>query len=127
MPDDPQESSDGYIPSILTSVKKALGIQESYTHFDADILMHINATLAVLFQLGVGPQDTPVKIEDASYTWKEFVGDRNDLNMVQDQMFIRVKQLFDPPTSSHVATAMKETLNELDWRSLVAAEEGRND
>ena len=28
--------------SILTSIKKMLGIDESYTHFDMDIIMHIN-------------------------------------------------------------------------------------
>ena len=27
--------------SILTSVKKLLGIDESYTHFDADLIMHL--------------------------------------------------------------------------------------
>lgn len=34
--------------SILTSVKKLLGIDESYEHFDADIIMHINSALVIL-------------------------------------------------------------------------------
>ena len=29
--------------SILTSIKKLLGIAEAYTQFDADIIMHINS------------------------------------------------------------------------------------
>ena len=37
--------------SILTSVKKLLGIAESYTEFDADIIMHINAVFLVLQQI----------------------------------------------------------------------------
>lgn len=41
--------------SILTSIKKMLGISKEYTHFDEDLIMHINAALAVLGQLGVGP------------------------------------------------------------------------
>ena len=41
--------------SILTSIKKLLGIAEEYEHFDVDIIMHINAAFSVLTQLGVGP------------------------------------------------------------------------
>ena len=41
--------------SILTSIKKLLGIDESYTEFDIDIIMHINSVLMILNQLGVGP------------------------------------------------------------------------
>ena len=42
--------------SILTSVKKLLGIDESYTHFDADLIMHINSVFSILGQMGVGPK-----------------------------------------------------------------------
>lgn len=31
--------------SILTSVKKLLGLTEEYTAFDADLIMHINSVL----------------------------------------------------------------------------------
>ena len=41
--------------SVLTSVKKLLGIDEGYTHFDADIVMHINSVFSILTQMGVGP------------------------------------------------------------------------
>ena len=41
--------------SILTSIKKLLGIAEDYEHFDQDIIMHINTVFAILPQLGVGP------------------------------------------------------------------------
>ena len=41
--------------SILTSIKKLLGITEEYEHFDQDIIMHINSVFSVLTQLGVGP------------------------------------------------------------------------
>ena len=43
--------------SILTSVKKMLGIAEEYDHFDADLIMHINSVLTILGQLGVGPAE----------------------------------------------------------------------
>ena len=40
--------------SILTSVKKALGIAEEYEHFDPEIVMLINSFLAILNQVGIG-------------------------------------------------------------------------
>ena len=43
--------------SILTSIKKLLGITEEYEHFDPDIIMHINSVFSVLTQLGVGPAE----------------------------------------------------------------------
>lgn len=45
--------------SILTSIKKLLGITEEYEHFDPDIIMHINSVFSVLTQLG----STKEKIE----------------------------------------------------------------
>ena len=49
--------------SILTSIKKMLGITDEYTQFDADIIMHINSVFMILNQLGVGP-DECFTIED---------------------------------------------------------------
>lgn len=43
--------------SILTSIKKMLGITEEYEHFDADLIMHINSVFMILTQLGVGSAD----------------------------------------------------------------------
>lgn len=51
--------------SILTSIKKLLGITEEYEHFDPDIIMHINSVFSVLTQLGVGPAEG-FRIEDDS-------------------------------------------------------------
>lgn len=50
--------------SVLTSIKKMLGITEEYEHFDSDIIMHINSVFMILTQLGVGPpQDFSFKIK----------------------------------------------------------------
>ena len=37
--------------SILTSIKKILGIPEEHEHFDADIIMHINTVFMILISL----------------------------------------------------------------------------
>ena len=54
--------------SILTSVKKLLGIEEDYTYFDADIIMHINTVFMILNQLGVGPEEG-FSITDKTSVW----------------------------------------------------------
>ena len=37
--------------SILTSIKKLLGIDAGYTHFDPDLIMHINSVFSILLAL----------------------------------------------------------------------------
>ena len=58
--------------SILTSTKKLLGIAEEYTHFDADLIMHINSVLSILTQIGVGPAEG-FSIKDKDCIWKDFI------------------------------------------------------
>lgn len=58
--------------SILTSVKKLLGITEDYKHFDTDIILHINTVFMVLNQLGVGPSEG-FSIEDDTSVWTDFI------------------------------------------------------
>ncbi len=102
--------------SILTSIKKLLGIEEDYEHFDADILMHINTVLAILTQMGVGPADG-FAISDKSATWTEFLGEKvNQLVGVRTYVYIKVRLMFDPPTSSAAIESMTKLANELEWR-----------
>lgn len=100
--------------SILTSVKKLLGIQENYTNFDADIIMHINTVFAALNQLGVGPE-LGFMIESNTETWDKYITNYN-INMVKSYMYLRVRLLFDPPTSSVLMESMNRSIAELEWR-----------
>ena len=107
--------------SILTSIKKLLGIAEEYTHFDAHIIMHINSVLMVLNQLGVGPEEG-FYIEDASAYWEDFLSDPTQLQATKTYIYQKVCLIFDPPTSSAVIEAMKESIREFEWRLNHAAE-----
>lgn len=100
--------------SILTSIKKLLGIQEEYTVFDADIIIHINTAFAILNQLGVGPNEG-FMIEGPTEIWDEYLEDYN-YAMVKSFIFIHVRLAFDPPTSTALLDSMKRTLDELTWR-----------
>jgi hypothetical protein len=103
------------IPSILTSVKKILGIAEPYLAFDPDIIIHINSVFSTLQQLGIGPTEG-FAIEDSEATWDEFLGTDLRLNNVKSYMYMRVRMMFDPPTTSYLIDAMKEQIRELEWR-----------
>lgn len=106
--------------SILTSIKKLLGITEEYEHFDADIIMHINSVFMILTQLGVGPSEG-FSITDKTATWDEFVSD-NQLESVKSYIHMKVKLMFDPPLSSAVMECMNRMISEFEWRLNVAAE-----
>ena len=107
--------------SILTSIKKLLGIEEEYTQFDNDSIMHINSVFLNLTQLGVGPAEGFL-IEDDTATWEDFIGDSNQLQAVKSYMYLKVKLLFDPPLSSSVIESMNRMVAELEWRLNVAVD-----
>lgn len=113
--------------SILTSIKKLLGIAEEYEHFDADLIMHINSVFSILTQLGVGPSEG-FMIEDSTATWNDFIPWSKDnkhallLQSVKSYVYLKVKLLFDPPTSSAVMDSTNKMLSELEWRLNIAAE-----
>lgn len=107
--------------SILTSIKKLLGLTESYDHFDADIIMHINSVFMALTQMGVGPSEGFV-IEDETTTWSDFAENTIPIESVKSYIYLRVRLLFDPPSSSAVIESMNRMISEFEWRLNVAAD-----
>ena len=107
--------------SILTSVKKLLGISEDYDYFDQDIIMHINAAFMVLTQLGIGPSEGFL-ITDDTDTWSDFIDDLTNLGSIQSYVYMKVKLMFDPPQNSFTVDSMTKLVNELEWRLNVAAD-----
>ena len=101
--------------SILTSIKKLLGIAEEDTSFDQDIIMHINTVFAILSQLGVGPANG-FSIEDDGAIWSDYLGNSTNLELVKSYIYMKVRSMFDPPTSSILADAMNKNISELEWR-----------
>lgn len=108
--------------SILTSVKKNLGIAEDYTAFDEDILMHINSVFSTLTQLGLGPIEG-FDIADKTAVWSDFLGTNKKLNSVKTYVYLKVRLLFDPPSTSYLIAAMEKQVEEIGWRLNVTREE----
>lgn len=107
--------------SILTSIKKMLGIAAEYEHFDADIVMHINSVFLTLSQIGVGPT-AGFSIKDELAVWSDFLPEEHPaLGAVKSYMYLKVKLLFDPPNSG-VTESMNRMISEFEWRINHAAE-----
>ena len=107
--------------SILTSIKKLLGIEEEYTHFDADVIMHINSVFSDLTQIGVGPSEG-FSISDSGPTWRDYTDNDPTIANVKQYIFLKVKLVFDPPTNSSVLASYERTIDKLEWRLNVAAD-----
>jgi hypothetical protein len=104
-----------HVSSILTSTKKILGIEESYTDFDVDVITHINSVFATLNQLGIGPEQG-FAIEDKIPTWATFLGTNPRINSVKTYVYLKVRLLFDPPQNSYAIEALNKQAEEFEWR-----------
>lgn len=104
--------------SILTSIKKMLGPEEEYEHFDQDLIIHINSVFLILNQLGIGPEK-PFTIKDEAAVWTDFIPD-GEIELIKSYMFLKVKLIFDPPQNGSLINAMEKQIQEFEWRSNVA-------
>lgn len=107
--------------SILNSTKKNLGLTEDYTAFDLDVTMHINSALATLNQLGIGPSEG-LAIEDDTTTWDDLFTDVR-FNSAKTYVFLSVRLVFDPPSTSYLIESLRKQKEELEHRLVTLREE----
>ena len=100
--------------SILIYVKKLLGIQDDYNHFDPDVIYGINAAFGVLTQLGVGPEEG-FMISDDSAKWNDFVADTARLSLIKPYVYLKTRLLFDPPSSTALIDSINKTISEYEY------------
>lgn len=101
--------------SILNSVKKLLGIPEEYDAFDVNVIMYINSVFNILNQLGVGPANG-FSITDSSSTWNDYFADSEPIEAVKSYVALKVRLMFDPPSSSSALQSLTNMISELEWR-----------
>lgn len=106
--------------SILNTIKKLIGIPVSDTAFDSDILVYINDAVSKLQQLGVGPQE-PILIVDNSTEWALLTEDLIIQGMAKTFIYLNVRVVFDPPGTSFILEAFNKTILELSWRIEIQA------
>lgn len=108
--------------SILRSVAKYLGIGSDDSFFDPELVLIINANLAILHQLGV-ITSTTFAIEDSSTTWAELLIDDDRLEEAKMYVAIRTRLAFDPPTNSFLVNTLTETFKEYEQRMLMTLDD----
>lgn len=112
--------------SALNYVKHLIGISQEDSSFDLDIKSHINSALFVLYQLGVLPK--PVEVTSDTDSFEDLVGGYiKEIGMLRTYIVQRVRLNFDPPSSSTVLQALKDSISESEWRMLVSAEFDRKE
>lgn len=107
--------------SILLSIKQKIGIVKEYTIFDSDIIDYINSTFLTLSQLGVGPTEGFLIKGDLD-VWTDFIPDSNLLHYIKTYIYLSVKLIFDPPTSSIAVDSINRMIHTHEWRIMTEIE-----
>lgn len=108
--------------SILNSIKRSCMIETEYdTEFEGDLIMYTNNALMTLHQLGVGPKEG-FFITGPDETWTEFLGGRKDLESAKTYVALKVRQVFDPPSTSFVLDSIANQIKEIEWRLIAQVE-----
>lgn len=107
--------------SILITIKKMLGLEDDYTAFDTDVIVLINSALMSLHQLDVGPKDG-FAITGYTETWDQLLVNDVKLEAAKTYIYLKVKTVFDPPSSSFVQTSYENLISQLEWRLIAQAE-----
>lgn len=112
---------DSEFKSILTSIKKLIGIDKDYGAFDIDLIIAINSSFTILNQLGVGP-DKPFSIAGSDETWDEFFHDKEFIELAKSYVYLRARLLFDPPSTGVLHEAIERQISEFEWRLTIQAD-----
>lgn len=101
--------------SILDDIKKILEGFEDFSSFDKDLIMHINTVLFTLNQMGIGKENFHITSDNEK--WSDFLKeDQINLHALKSFVALKVRLLFDPPTSGVLMEAINSNLKELEWR-----------
>ena len=100
--------------SILTTVKKMMGIPEDVEDFDPDVIVLINTVFSEVNQMGIGPTKC-YKISSKDDKWEDF-DKRLDMEMFKTYIFMKTRMLFDPPANTQLTESYKATITELEYR-----------
>lgn len=109
--------------SILNTIKEMLDIESEDSTFDTEIIININSVLFFLNQLGIG-DEAGFYITGTQEEWEDFIGTSSDLEAIKTYIYLQVRLLFDPPSTSYLISAMERQVSELEWRLNIQAEGG---
>lgn len=107
--------------SVLNTVKSMLGVEESYEAFDVELITHINSALFVAYNIGV-QLVKHYTIDGPNITWSDICPDVNLIPLLKSYIGLKVRLLFDPPTTGVLHEAMERQVTEFEWRLYVESD-----
>lgn len=113
--------------SILTSIKKLIGLTEEDISFDLDVTIAINTAIETLKQIGVQGTDS-FSVTSSDERWEDYLPNQNEvLSMIKNFIAIKVKILVDPPQSSILKETLDAQIHELTVRINVALDNSKRE
>lgn len=109
--------------SILKTIRKMIGPSVSYDIFDTDLIVHINSAFMTLYELGVGTPQC-FRITGETETWDDFIQGDSELEAVISYVYMKVRLVFDPPSTGYLVTSYEKRIQELEWRLNVMKDPG---
>lgn len=107
--------------SILSSVKKLIGISEEDKSFDLDIMLNINAASSTLYQLGVLAKPFTVTSKEDSYGDLLPGGPEDVVNQIKMYFVYKTRLGFDSSTlSGTVIEVIKDLIKEAEYRLMIS-------
>lgn len=107
--------------SILSSVKKLIGISEDDTSFDLDIMLNINAAASTLFQLGV--IEKPYVVTSKENTYADLIPGGTDDVVSQIKMYFVYKTRLGFDSSNLTASVidvLEKQIKEAEYRLMIS-------
>ena len=101
---------------IITDIKQMLRASIYDDSFDVNIVIAINSALAVLSDIGISEADNVCLEIGDTVTWDELLEGRTDIEYIKSYIYLKVKMLFDPPSSSALLDAYNRQIAEFEWR-----------
>lgn len=109
-------ANNGYMDqSVLYTIKKQIGTGDLDTYFDMDLIIAINTVLMQAHDMGLLNDD--YSISNDTKVWSDILlrPDQINLHALISWTALRVRLLFDPPTSSTLLNSVKEEAQRLEW------------
>lgn len=109
--------------TIIEDLRKLLGENINQEAFDTDIMIHLNSVFLSLYQFGYTNKGKVIVV-DKNTTWDDLKAmDDKFTEAVKSYIFLKIKIIFDPPSSSFVLETYKQQILEYEWRLVAFKEE----
>lgn len=100
--------------SILSTIKTMLNVESTENAFDQELILYINSALELIEQL-IGDQDNHIVITGTSEKWTDYFT-CEESEIAKLIVYLRVKLIFDPPSTTTAFQAMENMCKEYEWR-----------